>query len=47
MRDGQVVVAKMMNATLSTDHRVADGAGAARFLGEVKRLLENPVQLLV
>ena len=47
VQDGQVVVAKMMNATLSTDHRVADGAGAARFLGEVKRLLENPVQLLV
>ena len=47
VQDGQVVVAKVMNATLSTDHRVADGAGAARFLGEVKRLLENPVQLLV
>ena len=47
VQDGQVVVAKTMNATLSTDHRVADGAGAARFLGEVKRLLENPVQLLV
>ena len=47
VQDGQVVVGKMMNATLSTDHRVADGAGAARFLGEVKRLLEHPVQLLV
>ena len=47
VQDGQVVVGKMMNATISTDHRVADGAGAARFLGEVKRLLEHPVQLLV
>ena len=47
VQDGQVTVGKMMDATLSTDHRVADGAGAARFLGEVKRLLEHPVQLLV
>lgn len=47
VQDGQVVVGKMMNATISTDHRVADGAGAARFLAEVKRLLEHPVQLLV
>ena len=47
VQDGQVAVGKMMNATISTDHRVADGAGAARFLGEVKRLLEHPVQLLV
>lgn len=47
VQDGQVTVGKMMNATISTDHRVADGAGAARFLAEVKRLLEHPVQLLV
>ena len=36
-----------MKATLSTDHRVADGAQAAEFAVEVKRLLENPVNLLV
>ena len=47
VREGAITVAQVMQATLSVDHRVADGAGAARFLGEVKRLLENPVNLLV
>ena len=47
VRDGQVTVAQIMNATVSVDHRVADGAEAARFLVELKRLLENPVSLLV
>jgi pyruvate dehydrogenase E2 component (dihydrolipoamide acetyltransferase) len=41
VRDGQVVVAQVMTMTLSADHRVVDGATAARFLGEVKRRLEN------
>jgi pyruvate dehydrogenase E2 component (dihydrolipoamide acetyltransferase) len=36
-----------MNATISADHRVSDGAEAARFIVEVKRLLENPLGLLV
>ena len=35
-----------MSATISADHRVTDGAGAAALLGEVKRLLENPLLLL-
>ncbi len=47
VRDDQVGIADVMKATLSIDHRVADGAQAARFLSEVKRLLENPVSLLV
>ena len=47
VRDDQITVAQMMKATLSTDHRVADGAQAAEFAVEVKRLLENPVNLLV
>jgi pyruvate dehydrogenase E2 component (dihydrolipoamide acetyltransferase) len=47
VREGQVTVAQMMNATLSVDHRVADGAEAAQVLMEVKRLLENPVSLLL
>jgi pyruvate dehydrogenase E2 component (dihydrolipoamide acetyltransferase) len=46
VKDGKVDVATMMNLTVSGDHRVTDGAEAARFLGEVKRLLENPVLLL-
>ena len=46
VRDGQLTVARMMSATLSVDHRVADGAEAARFLVNVKALLEQPVKLL-
>ncbi len=46
-RDGQVALAQMMKATLSVDHRVADGAEAAQFLMEIKRLLENPVSLVI
>ena len=47
VRDGQLAVGRVMKATLSTDHRVADGAEAARFLVEVKELLEQPVSLLL
>ena len=47
VRDDQIAIAQVMKATLSTDHRVADGAQAAEFAVEVKRLLENPVNLLV
>ncbi len=45
--EGEVRIARMMKATLSVDHRAADGAQAARFLQELKKLLENPVPLLV
>ncbi|MGH7774791.1 MAG: dihydrolipoamide acetyltransferase family protein [Candidatus Binatia bacterium] len=37
-----IVVRPMMTMTLSADHRIVDGAIAARFLREVKRLLEKP-----
>jgi pyruvate dehydrogenase E2 component (dihydrolipoamide acetyltransferase) len=40
-------VGHRMSVTLSSDHRVVDGALAAQFLGEVRRLLENPAALLV
>jgi pyruvate dehydrogenase E2 component (dihydrolipoamide acetyltransferase) len=45
--DGQVVVRDRMKVTLSVDHRAIDGATAARFLQEVKRLLEEPMGMLV
>jgi pyruvate dehydrogenase E2 component (dihydrolipoamide acetyltransferase) len=44
--DGQVVVRTMMSLSLSFDHRVIDGAPAARFLKRVKELLEKPLLLL-
>ncbi len=47
VRDDQVSIAPLMKATISVDHRVADGAQAARFMAEFKKLLENPVNLLV
>lgn len=47
VREGQLAIAEMMKATLSVDHRVADGAEAAQFLMEIKRLLEKPVSLLL
>ncbi|MDR7507850.1 MAG: dihydrolipoamide acetyltransferase family protein, partial [Armatimonadota bacterium] len=47
VRDGQIVPATTMKVTLSADHRVTDGAEAARFLAEVKRLLENPLLLVL
>jgi pyruvate dehydrogenase E2 component (dihydrolipoamide acetyltransferase) len=42
VRDGAVVVRRIMTATLSSDHRAVDGAGAARFLGTLKGLVEEP-----
>jgi pyruvate dehydrogenase E2 component (dihydrolipoamide acetyltransferase) len=45
VRDEQIVVRRLMTATLSSDHRVVDGVGAARFLGTLKGLLEAPEAL--
>jgi pyruvate dehydrogenase E2 component (dihydrolipoamide acetyltransferase) len=45
--DGRIVPGKVMRMTLSVDHRVFYGATAAQFMAEVKRLIENPVTLLV
>ena len=47
VRAGEITVAKIMNATVSTDHRVADGAEAAQFLMEIKSNLENPLKLVI
>ena len=47
VRDGMLAIAEIMKATLSVDHRVADGAEAAQFLMEIKRLLERPITLLL
>ncbi|MBM3942966.1 MAG: 2-oxo acid dehydrogenase subunit E2 [SAR202 cluster bacterium] len=47
VREGQLAVAQIMKATLATDHRVADGAEAAQFLVEIRKLLEAPLSLLL
>jgi pyruvate dehydrogenase E2 component (dihydrolipoamide acetyltransferase) len=47
VREGQVVARDIMKVTLSVDHRALDGAIAARYLQELRRLLEQPMGMLV
>jgi pyruvate dehydrogenase E2 component (dihydrolipoamide acetyltransferase) len=47
VKDGQMQVGNIMKVTLSSDHRVVDGATAADFLRTLKGLLEDPLRMLV
>ena len=47
VRDGALVVATVMTATLSCDHRVIDGVLGAHLLAIIKRLIEAPTNLLL
>ena len=47
VENGQVVPGKRMKVTLSSDHRVVDGAKAAEFLNTVRSLLQNPASMLL
>lgn len=47
VKDGQLAVATVMSCTLSCDHRAVDGAVGARFLSAFKRLVEEPVAMLL
>ena len=47
VENGQMVIRPMMNLCLTYDHRVLDGAPAARFLETIKHYIENPVWLVV
>jgi len=47
VENGQVVPGKRMKVTLSSDHRVLDGATAAEFLSTLRHLLENPSSMLL
>jgi pyruvate dehydrogenase E2 component (dihydrolipoamide acetyltransferase) len=47
VRDNQVVVRQMMRVTMSCDHRVIDGATGAKFLQTFKKILENPLFLVM
>ncbi len=46
LEDNTIAARPRMNLTFSGDHRVMDGATGARFLQEVKRLLQNPLSLM-
>lgn len=45
VKNGTIVPGKIMNLTLSADHRVVDGVAAAKFLNTLQKYLENPVAL--
>ena len=47
VKDGQLVPGNVMKVTLSSDHRVVDGALGAAFLKTLKGLLEDPVRILI
>jgi pyruvate dehydrogenase E2 component (dihydrolipoamide acetyltransferase) len=47
VRNGALAVATIMTVTLSTDHRAVDGALGAEMLGAFKKLIENPVMMVV
>ncbi|HUJ03326.1 MAG TPA: dihydrolipoamide acetyltransferase family protein, partial [Rhizomicrobium sp.] len=47
VRDGQIIVRKMMNLSSSFDHRVVDGYDAAAFIRRVKARLEHPAMLFM
>ena len=47
VRDGKIVIRRMMPLVLSFDHRLIDGADAARFMNRMKERLQDPELLLV
>jgi pyruvate dehydrogenase E2 component (dihydrolipoamide acetyltransferase) len=47
VREEQIVVRQIMRVTMSCDHRVIDGATGAKFLQTFKKILENPLFLVV
>jgi pyruvate dehydrogenase E2 component (dihydrolipoamide acetyltransferase) len=47
VKGGQIVPGMRMNLGLSCDHRVVDGAVGAKYLAELKKLLESPALMLI
>jgi pyruvate dehydrogenase E2 component (dihydrolipoamide acetyltransferase) len=47
VRENEVVIRQIMRVTMSCDHRVIDGATGAKFLQTFKKILENPLYLVV
>lgn len=47
VRDGELGIGAQMRATISADHRVTDGAEAARYMQKFKEYLEEPMRLLI
>jgi pyruvate dehydrogenase E2 component (dihydrolipoamide acetyltransferase) len=47
VKDGALAIATVMTCTLSADHRVIDGALGAAFMAELKRIIEDPLSLML
>jgi pyruvate dehydrogenase E2 component (dihydrolipoamide acetyltransferase) len=47
VRDGALAIATVMSCTLSVDHRVVDGAVGAEFLAAFRKLIEDPLSMLL
>jgi pyruvate dehydrogenase E2 component (dihydrolipoamide acetyltransferase) len=47
VKNGQIVIGHTMKVTLSSDHRIIDGAVAAQFLQDLKKIIENPITMLL
>jgi len=47
VRENEIVIRQVMRVTMSCDHRVIDGATGAKFLQTFRKILENPLYLVV
>ena len=47
VKDGALAIATVMSCTLSTDHRSVDGAVGAEFLAALKKLIQDPMTMLL
>jgi pyruvate dehydrogenase E2 component (dihydrolipoamide acetyltransferase) len=47
VKNGAIVIANMMSATISCDHRAMDGAKGAELISAFKKLIENPISMLI
>jgi len=47
VKNGQIVPGMRMKTTISVDHRVSDGAEAARFLQALEKYLQEPMRLVI
>jgi pyruvate dehydrogenase E2 component (dihydrolipoamide acetyltransferase) len=47
VKSGALAIATVMNCTLSADHRVVDGAVGAEFMAAFKKLIEEPLTMLL
>ncbi len=47
VRNGEAVIRPVMKVSLTSDHRIIDGLTAAKFMTDLKQLLENPLTLLI